>query len=95
MYVSDQQDVDDIAFTTDKGLFEKMSALGYNSIWQDNEKVKQDGSLSVYCGEKNRKYINIETQHGRMVQYQEMLAKLIDFLAVRKPTESKTVESIK
>lgn len=95
VFASDQQDVDDIAYTTDKGLFEKMSALGYNSIWQDNEKVKQDGSLSVYCGEKNRKYINIETQHGRTGQYQEMLAKLIDILPERKPAETKPVESIK
>lgn len=84
VHPKEDQDVDDIALTTDRTLFETMSSLGYNSILQDNEKVKRDGSLSVYFGEKNRKYINIETQHGRMSQYQEMLGKLLDFLNSRK-----------
>jgi len=84
VHPKEDQDVDDIALTTDRTLFETMSSLGYNSILQDNEKVKRDGSLSVYFGEKNRKYVNIETQHGRMSQYQEMLGKLLDFLNSRK-----------
>jgi hypothetical protein len=57
-----------------------MSAMGYNSILQDNVKVYKDGSLSVYYGEQNRRYINIETQHGKTVQYKEMLGKLMYFL---------------
>lgn len=94
VYAAENQDVDDIAFTTDKTLFEKMSALGYNSILQDNENVKKDGSMSVFYGEQNRRYINIETQHGRTGQYQEMLEKLMDYLLSRKQAVTESPEGI-
>ena len=81
VYADSLQDVDDIAFTTDSLLFQKMAENGYNSIWQDNEKAKRDGSLSIYCGERSRRYINIETQHGKVQQYIEMLGKLLAILA--------------
>lgn len=80
VYADSVQDVDDIVFTTSKKIFDKMSAQGYNCILQDNENAKKDGSLSVYFGEQNRWYANIETQHGRISQYQEMLEKLLDIL---------------
>lgn len=78
VHAADDQDPDDIFFTTDPVIFTGMAAAGYNSILQDNESVKQDGSLSVYYGTKNRRYVNIETQHGRVGQYQQMLEKLLD-----------------
>ncbi len=81
VFADSTQDVDDIAFTTDSLLYKKMAAFGFNSIWQDNEKVKKDGSLSVYCGEKNKRYINIETQHGKVDQYIVMLEKLLLILS--------------
>lgn len=85
------QDADDIALTTDSILFKKMANYGYNSILQDNINVKKDGSLSVYYGERDKRYINIETEHGRVQQYVEMLTKLYDILAEEKlakiPTE--------
>ena len=94
VYADENQDVDDIVFTTDLTLFEKMSALGFNSILQDNENVKKDGSMSVYYGEQNRRYIKIETQHGRTGQYQEMLEKLMDFLLSRKQPATETPDGI-
>ncbi len=84
VYADSWQDIDDITLTTDEVLFNKMSTLGYNSILQDNEKVDKDGSLSVYYGEQNMRYINIETQHGKTVQYREMLSKLLHFLQKEK-----------
>lgn len=81
VYTDSLQDVDDIILTTDSILYQKMAAEGYNSIWQDNEKAKKDGSLSIYYGERNRRYINIETQHGKLEQYMEMLQKLLTVLA--------------
>ncbi len=81
VYKDSLQDVDDIVLTTDSVLYQKMAAEGYNSIWQNNEKAKKDGSLSIYYGEKNRRYINIETQHGKVEQYIEMLQKLLTILA--------------
>lgn len=83
VYADSLQDADDIIFTTDPSLFEEMASLGYNCILQNNEKVRRDGSLSVYYGEQNRRYVNIETQHGKTDQYQEMLENLIDILVER------------
>ncbi len=80
VYQSPLQDIDDIVFTTDSILYKKMADLGYNSIWQDNKNARRDGSLSVYCGEKKKRYINIETQHGKTEQYAEMLEKLLMIL---------------
>lgn len=77
VYADSLQDADDIVFTTDSLLYQKMANAGFNSIWQDNEKAKKDGSLSVYCGERNIRYINIETQHGKDEQYKIMLKKLL------------------
>lgn len=77
VYKDSTQDVDDIAFTTDSLLYQRMADFGFNSIWQDNVKVKKDGSLSVYCGENDKRYINIETQHGKVEQYAIMLEKLL------------------
>lgn len=84
VYANTWQDVDDISFTTDEIIYTKMAALGYNSILQDNEKVYKDGSLSVYYGDQNRRYINIETQHGKTAQYGEMLKKLLYILEEEK-----------
>lgn len=81
VYENPEQDIDDIAFTTDSLLYQKMSDAGYNTIWQDNERAKKDGSLSIYCGERSRRYINIETQHGKVTQYIVMLEKLLEILA--------------
>lgn len=88
VYVNNLQDVDDIAFTTDGDLYQRMAQHGYNSIWQDNEKARKNGSLSVYCGEKGLRYINIETEHGRLNQYLEMLNKLLDILDSEKTVDN-------
>lgn len=80
VYANDQEDPDDIILTTDSLLYRAMADAGYNSIWQDNVLVKKDGSLSVCFGEKGRRYINIETQHGKTEQYMLMLEKLINIL---------------
>jgi hypothetical protein len=84
VYADSWQDIDDITLTTDESLFNRMSGFGYNSILQDNVKVLKDGSLSVYCGEKSKRYINIETQHGKKDQYKEMLSKLLYVLEEEK-----------
>lgn len=81
VYADSLQDVDDIILTTDSLLYQKMADAHYNSIWQDNINAKKDGSLSIFCGERNRRYINIETQHGKVNQYMEMLEKLLEILA--------------
>ena len=67
------RDADDLFLTTDSILFHQLSAKNYNCIWQDNENVSKDGSLSVYCGENGIRYLNCETEHGKTGQYLEMI----------------------
>ncbi|HLG41382.1 MAG TPA: hypothetical protein VI461_17010, partial [Chitinophagaceae bacterium] len=78
LHVNPDQDADDFFFTTDSILFKQLAAENYNTILQDNEKAKKDGSLSIYCGEKNMQYINCETEHGRQEQYDEMIVLAVD-----------------
>jgi hypothetical protein len=73
------QDDDDMIFTTDNGLFEQAVKWGSNAVLQNNERVERDGSLSVYFGEKKKKYANVETEHGKLGQYVSMLRKLLDY----------------
>lgn len=73
VYQNKEEDPDDIFLTTDENYFKDLSAKNYNTILQDNVKARRDGSLSIYCGERNIKYINCETEHGKTVQYLKML----------------------
>jgi hypothetical protein len=84
------QDADDIVFTTDSFLYKKMADQGYNSIWQDNKHARKDGSLSVYFGENGKPYVNIETEHGKLDQYAEMLEKLLMVLVEENKNISET-----
>lgn len=79
-----EQDPDDLFLTTENRFFEKLVKSGFNVILQDNEKAKKDGSLSVYCGERNIPYLNCETEHGRLTQY----SKMIDFAVANLKKES-------
>lgn len=73
VYADPAQDPDDIFFTTDSILYHRLAGEKFNTILQDNDNAWKDGSLSVYCGEKNIPYINCETQHGKTSQYLTML----------------------
>jgi hypothetical protein len=72
-YIASGQDKDDFLITTDSVLYRLLCSRNYNTVWQDNECVTQDGSLSVYFGQQNRRYINCETEHGKSAQYREMM----------------------
>jgi hypothetical protein len=73
LFVNKDEDPDDIFLTTDSILFRRLSNDRYNTIFQDNENAKKDGSLSIYCGEKGIRYVNCETEHGHDLQYQQMI----------------------
>jgi hypothetical protein len=77
VYINAEQDADDFFLTTDNSLYEKLADKGYNAILQDNKYCTEDGSLSVYCGKKNIRYVNCETEHGKTEQYYEMIKALI------------------
>jgi hypothetical protein len=85
VFYNETEDVDDIALTTDSLIYQVMADAGYNAIWQDNIKAKKDGSLSIYSGEKGIRYINIETEHGKVEQYRIMFEKLMSWLLLPPP----------
>jgi len=94
VYANTNQDVDDLALTTDSLLYEKMADKGFNTILQDNNNAFKDGSLSIYFGEINQRYINIETQHGKMDQYKEMFEYLLEILTkINKESPGKPEDS--
>jgi len=71
--IDSSQDPDNFFLTTDSLLFHKLSEKKYNTVLQHNQRAKQDGSLSVYFGKKNIRYLNCEVQHGETGQFQEMM----------------------
>lgn len=73
-----EQDPDDFLITTDDEIFTGMKEAGYNIMLQDNVNAREDGSLSVYCGKRNMSYVNLETQHGKVMQYKIMMEKLLN-----------------
>ena len=83
IYTDDSQDPDDFFLTTDSLLFYQLSAKKYNTVWQDNLRVQQDGSLSVYFGEKNICYLNCETEHRKLQQYEEMITVALKYISQR------------
>ena len=78
--IDSSQDPDDFFLTTDSLLFHQLSDKKYNTILQHNLRAKQDGSLSVYFGKKNIRYLNCETQHGKTGQFKEMMESAIQCL---------------
>ena len=84
VYINAEQDADDFFLTTDNHLYEKLADSGFNTILQDNKRCTDDGSLSVYCGKKDIRYVNCETEHGKTEQYFEMMKALLAALANNK-----------
>jgi len=84
VYINIEQDADDFFLTTDNNLYEKLADKGFNTILQNNKNSTEDGSLSVYCGRKNIRYVNCETEHGKTGQYYEMMKALMVSLYNRK-----------
>lgn len=82
VYINPAQDTDDFFLTTDNSLYEKLADKGYNAILQDNMNCTEDGSLSVYCGKKNIRYVNCETEHGKTELYAAMLKSLLSVLSL-------------
>jgi len=80
VYINAEEDTDDFFLTTDNQLYEKLADKGFNTILQDNKNCTEDGSLSVFCGKKNIRYVNCETEHGKAGQYYEMIKALVTSL---------------
>lgn len=84
-FVKKDQDGDDLFLTTDSEIYNEIKEAGYNITLQANKTAKDDGSLSIYCGRNDIRYVNCETEHGKVQQYREMMSTLIDILDGSKP----------
>jgi hypothetical protein len=77
VYINPEQDADDFFLTTDAVLYELLADKKFNTVLQDNKHCVDDGSLSVYCGKNNIRYVNCETEHGKTEQYYLMMKALL------------------
>ncbi|MES1217417.1 MAG: hypothetical protein ABUT20_18055 [Bacteroidota bacterium] len=73
VYTDSSRDKDDFFLTTDEVLYNKIRGYRYNVILQNNDIAKDDGSLSIYYGKKNKSYVNIEAEHGKTDEQLKML----------------------
>jgi hypothetical protein len=73
VFVNPERDPDDFFFVTRREFFEEIRSAGFNAVLQDNANVTNDGSLSVYCGRHDIKYINIEAEHGHLLDQVKMI----------------------
>lgn len=80
VYHNEKLDKDELFFTTDSLLYAELRKAGFNSVWQDNDRAQRDGSLSIYCGEKEIRYLNCETEHGKTARYEHMITYAVDLM---------------
>jgi hypothetical protein len=80
VFLAPARDPSDFDFVTERPVFEALRARGNNVVLQDNSRVTDDGSLSVYCGRVGKRYINVEAKHGHLSEQVKMLRELGDVL---------------
>ncbi len=80
VFIKDGSDPDDFFFVTETAVFDALRRRGFNVVLQDNRRVTDDGSLSVYCGRAGVRYINVEAQHGHLEPQVAMILALRDVL---------------
>lgn len=80
VFSNPNRDIDDFFYVTDIKFFNHLKAKGFNVILQDNAKVSDDGSLSVYCGKNEISYINVESEHGHLLEQIEMMTALQEII---------------
>ena len=73
-------DADDFYFVTERWIYEALQPNYYHIILQDNHNMTDDGSLSVYCGQRGIHYVNVEAQHKHEKEQKEMLEILLERL---------------
>jgi hypothetical protein len=76
-------DPDNFFFVTDRALYDALAAEGFAVVLQDNARVTDDGSLSVWAARRGVPYVNIEARHGDregQVQMLEALARTLSSL---------------
>lgn len=74
------KDPDDFYFVTTDDHFEQLIRSGFHVVQQNNDRVTDDGSLSVYCGNRGIGYINVEAEHGSVRTQRRMIRRMLRIL---------------
>jgi len=80
VYNGKWKDDDEFYFVTSARLYGLLTPVKFNVVLQNNANMTDDGSLSVYCGQRGIEYVNIEAQHGHKRANRKMVKKLLDVL---------------
>jgi hypothetical protein len=83
VHLPPEADPDDFFFVTDRRLYDALVPEGFPVVLQDNARVTDDGSLSVWAGQRDLPYVNVEAQHGHreaQIRMLEALARALDQL---------------
>jgi hypothetical protein len=81
VHLESGDDPDDFFFVTDRALFDALAAEGFNVVLQDNARVTDDGSLSVWAARAGLPYVNVEAEHEHLDAQRTMLEALASVLA--------------
>jgi hypothetical protein len=73
VYVNALMYEDDFVYTTDKKVFNHLKENKINVILQKSSGAVDDGSLSIFYGNKMIPYINIEAEQGHLKEQVQML----------------------
>ncbi len=79
-YMNPQMDTDDFIFTNNEDLYKWLKKNKVNAVLQNNSGVSDDGSLSVYHKNTGVLYINIEAEHGHIVQQRNLITLIFGYL---------------
>ena len=82
VHLADGTDPDDFFFVTDRPLFDELVRMGFNVVLQDNARVTDDGSLSVWAARQGLRYVNVEAEHGHLATQRAMLHALAHVLGL-------------
>jgi hypothetical protein len=81
IYINPKMDADDFVHTTEKAIFNHLKNQQINVVLQKAQGFVDDGSLSVYCGQKKIPYINIEAEEGHKEVQLSLLNALTSIIA--------------
>jgi hypothetical protein len=80
VHINPDLDPDDFYYVNDTNDYTFIKALNYNVVLQNNSKMINDGSLSVWAAMKGIPYINIEAEHGHYEKQIEMLEAILPLI---------------
>ena len=72
-YINKKADGDDFFYVTSQWFYQLFKGYGFNTFFKNLGRVKDDGSLSVFCKKNIIPYMNVEAQHGHLRQQVSML----------------------